>query len=203
MDEISKLVEQGYDKIAEDYYSHRNLSKFNSELEKFASLLPENAMVLDLGCGAGIPTAKFLTEKGIKVTGIDLSEKMLSLARENVPNADFIKMDMNELKFNEETFDGIISVYALFHIPREKHLAIFKNTFKILKKGGMLMINIGIHESEGTSRFFGVPMFWSNFSTKTTLDLVKKAGFSILTDAVLERGGEYQYWIFGKKMNSS
>ena len=203
MDEISKLVEQGYNKIAEDYYSHRNLSKFNSELEEFASFLPENARLLDLGCGAGIPTAKFLTEKGIEVTGIDLSEKMLSLARENVPNADFIKMDMNELKFNEETFDGIISVYALFHIPREKHLAIFKNTFKILKKGGMLMINIGIHESEGTSRFFGVPMFWSNFSPEITLDLAKKAGFSILTEAVLERGGEYQYWIFGKKMNSS
>ena len=203
MDEISKLVEQGYNKIAEDYYSHRNLSKFNSELEEFASLLPENARVLDLGCGAGIPTAKFLTEKGIEVTGIDLSEKMLSLARENVPNADFIKMDITELKFNEETFDGIISVYALFHIPREKHLAIFKNAFKILKKGGMLMINIGIHESEGTSRFFGVPMFWSNFSPETTLDLAKKAGFSILTEAVLERGGENQYWIFGKKMNSS
>jgi ubiquinone/menaquinone biosynthesis C-methylase UbiE len=202
MDEISKLVEQGYNSIAEDYYSHRNLSKFNSELEEFASLLPEDPYVLDLGCGAGIPTAKFLTGRGIKVTGIDLSETMLNLARKNVPSAEFIKMDMNELKFNDDTFDGIISVYALFHVPREKHLEIFKKAFKILKSGGILMINIGLHESEGTSRFFGVPMFWSNFSQQTTLNLVKKAGFSILTEAVLERGGEYQYWIFGKKRNS-
>ena len=199
MDEISKLVEQGYNRIAEDYYTHRNLSKFNNELEEFAYLLPNNAHILDVGCGAGIPTSKFLTEKGIKVTGIDLSDTMLNLARKNVPNADFIKMDMNELEFSENTFDGIISVYALFHVPKENHFDIFKQFFKILKPGGILMINTGVSESEGTSRFFGVPMFWSNFSPKTTLDLVKKAGFSIISEAVLERGGEYQYWIFGKK----
>ncbi|NVM46589.1 MAG: methyltransferase domain-containing protein [Candidatus Lokiarchaeota archaeon] len=199
MDAISKLVEQGYNRIAEDYYSHRNLSKFNNELEEFASLLPKNAHTLDVGCGAGIPTAKFLTERGIKVTGIDLSDKMLNLARDNVPNAKFVKMDMIKLEFNENTFDGIISVFALFHVPKENHYDVFKKFFEILKPGGILMINSGVSESEGTSRFFGVPMFWSNFSPKTTLDLVKKAGFSIISEAVLERGGEYQYWVFGKK----
>ena len=199
MDEISKLVEQGYNKIAIDYYSHRNLNKFNGELERFVSLLSDKPHVLDVGCGAGIPTAKFLVKKGIKVTGIDLSTTMLDLARKNVPNAEFIKMDMNELKFSENTFDGIISVFALFHVPREKHFEIFKNFFKIMKPGGILLINIGISESEGISRFFGVPMFWSNFSTKTTLNLVKEAGFSVISEAVLERGGEYQYWIFGQK----
>jgi len=199
MDAITKLVEQGYNRIAEDYYSHRNLSKFNNELEEFASLLPKNAHTLDVGCGAGIPTAKFLTERGIKVTGIDLSDKMLNLARDNVPNAKFVKMDMLKLEFNENTFDGIISVFALFHVPKENHYDVFKKFFEILKPGGILMINSGVSESEGTSRFFGVPMFWSNFSPKTTLDLVKKAGFSIISEAVLERGGEYQYWIFGKK----
>ncbi len=202
MNEISKLVEQGYNKIAEDYYNHRNLNKFNNELEEFTSLLPGNAHILDVGCGAGIPTAKFLTNRGIKVTGIDLSDKMLSLARVNVRNAEFIKMDMNELKFKENSFDGIISVYTMFHVPKKNHLEIFKKFFEILKPGGILLINTGISESEGQSYFFGVPMFWSNFSPKMTLDLVKKAGFSIIFEGVLERGGEYQYWIFGKKIKS-
>jgi ubiquinone/menaquinone biosynthesis C-methylase UbiE len=199
MNEISKLVEQGYNKIAEDYYSHRNLSKFNSELEKFASLLPENAHVLELGCGAGIPTAKFLTERGIKVTGIDLSETMLNLARKNVPEGTFIKMDMNDLKFDENSFDGIISVYSLFHIPKKNHFDIFKKAYKLLKHGGILLINSGVSESEGKSNFFGVPMFWSNHSPEYTLKLVKDAGFSIIFEGVLLRGGEYQYWIFGTK----
>jgi ubiquinone/menaquinone biosynthesis C-methylase UbiE len=199
MNEISKLVEQGYDKIANDYYNHRDLNKFNRELEKFASLLPDNAHILDVGCGAGIPTAKFLINRGIRVTGIDLSETMLNLARENVPNAEFIKMDMNKLEFEKNTFDGIISVYTLFHVPKKNHFEIFKKFFEILKPGGILLINTGISESEGKSNFFGVPMFWSNYNPKTTLELVRRAGLSIVSEGILERGGEYQYWIWGKK----
>ncbi|MFW9818736.1 MAG: class I SAM-dependent methyltransferase, partial [Candidatus Thorarchaeota archaeon] len=195
-------VEQGYNKIAEDYYNHRDLNKFNNELKEFATLLPENAHILDVGCGAGIPTSKFLIKRGIRVTGIDLSNKMLDLARENVPNAEFIKMDMNKLKFNENTFDGIVSVYTLFHVPKKNHLRIFKKFFEILKPGGILLINTGVSESEGESNFFGVPMFWSNYSPKITLNLVVEAGFSILFEGILERGGEYQYWIFGKKIKS-
>jgi len=199
MDAISKLVEQGYNRIAEDYYTNRNLNKFDNELDEFASLLPDDAHILDVGCGAGIPTAKFLTERKFKVIGIDLSDTMLNLARENVPNAHFIKMDMNELQFDKNTFNGIVSVYALFHVPKDNHFNIFQKFFEILKPGGILMINTGVSESEGTNRFFGVPMFWSNFDPKTTLELVKKARFSVLSEAVLERGGEHQYWVFGKK----
>lgn len=199
MNEISNLVEQGYNKIAKDYYNHRDLNKFNNELEQFASLLSDNAHILDVGCGAGIPTAKFLVKRGLKVTGIDLSNTMLNLARQHVPSAEFLKMDMNELEFEENVFDGIVSVYTLFHIPKKDHLKIFRKFFEILKPEGILLINTGISESEGISNFFGVPMFWSNFSPKTTLDLVKKAGFSIISESILERGGEYQYWIYAKK----
>ncbi len=201
MNQISKLVEKGYNKIAEVYYTHRDLNKFNSELENFSSLLSKNAHILDVGCGAGIPTAKFLVEKGFKVTGIDLSDKMVILARKNVPNADFIKMDINDMKFKENTFDGIVSVYTLFHIPKKSHYSIFRRFFEILKPGGILLINTGISESEGTSNFFGVPMFWSNFNPKTTLELVREVRFYIIFEGVLERGGELQYWIYGKKIN--
>jgi ubiquinone/menaquinone biosynthesis C-methylase UbiE len=121
MNVINDLVEKGYNTIAEDYYNHRDLEKFNSELEKFTSLLTDNAHILDAGCGAGIPTAKFLVNRGIKVTGIDISETMLNLAKKIVPEAKYIKMDINRLNFKEYTFDGIISVYTLFHIPKIKH----------------------------------------------------------------------------------
>lgn len=197
--EISSLVEQGYNQIAEDYYAHRDLKKFNNELEKFSSFLSQGAHVLDAGCGAGIPTSRFLVNKGLNVTGIDLSETMLKLARINVPQAAFIKMDINDLLFEESSFDGIISVYTLFHIPKKNHFSIFKRFYEILKPRGILMINTGISESEGTSNFFGVPMFWSNYKPKETLELVKRAGFSIMFEGTLERGGEYQYWVYAKK----
>ena len=105
MNEISELVEKGYNKIAEAYYAHRDLNKFNSELDRLISLIPKGAHILDVGCGVGIPTSKYLIERGFKVTGIDISETMLNLAQKNVPNGKFIKMDMNEIKFEENTFD--------------------------------------------------------------------------------------------------
>lgn len=194
-----EMVRKGYNKIAKTYYSHRDLTKFNSELQKFAEFLPEKAHVLDVGCGAGIPTAEFLTRKNIEVTGIDISDTMLELARENVPQANFIKMDANELEFSPNTFDGLISVYTLFHIPKKKHPKILRNFYRVLKPGGILMINSGLSESEGVSNFFGVPMFWSNYSPDTLLQLVKDVGFSIIYEEILQRGGEYQYWIFGRK----
>ena len=194
-----QMVMNGYNTIANDYYTHRDLNKFNGELEEFSKLLPKDAKVLDVGCGAGIPTAKFLVKKGLKVTGIDISETMLKMARKNVPEAEFINKDMTQLDFNENTFDGIISVYALFHVPKQEHHLIFQNFYRILKLGGILLINTGISESEGVSNFFGVPMFWSNNNPDVTLEYVRGSGFSILFEGVLKRGGEYQYWIIAKK----
>lgn len=197
---ITDIVENGYDEIAEAYYAHRDLEKFNSELDKFSKLVPKKGHILDAGCGAGIPTARYLSKKGLKVTGIDISTTMINLAKINVPEGNFKKMDMNNITFPDEMFDGAISVYTLFHIPRKNHLQIFKKFFDILKPGGVLLINSGAGSgSEGMSNFFGVPMFWSNWSTEKTLELVKQAGFSILFEGVLVRGGELQYWVYGKK----
>jgi ubiquinone/menaquinone biosynthesis C-methylase UbiE len=194
-----EMVMKGYNVIANDYYTHRDLNKFNGELEKFSNLIPEGGKVLDVGCGAGIPTARYLVKKGLKVTGIDISEKMLKMAKKNVPKAEFFKKDMIQLDFDDNIFDGIISVYALFHVPKQEHFKIFQNFYRILKPAGILLINTGISESEGVSSFFGVPMFWSNNKPEKTLESIKKSGFSIIFDEVLQRGGEFQYWIFAKK----
>ena len=195
----TEMVKKSYNKIAASYYSHRDLNKFNGELDKFVDLLPKNGHVLDVGCGAGIPTGKYLVGRDLKVTGIDISDTMLEMARKNVPEANFINKDMNNLDFNENSFDGIISVYALFHVPKKNHPNIFEQFFKILRSGGILLINTGTSESEGVSNFFGEPMFWSNYDPKKTLEIVKSVGFSILFEGVLVRGGEFQYWIFAKK----
>jgi ubiquinone/menaquinone biosynthesis C-methylase UbiE len=195
----TEMVKKGYNKMALQYYAHRDLTKFNRELEQLSELLPANAHILDVGTGIGIPTAKFMVNKGFKVTGIDISSTMITEARKNVPNANFIEMDALQMDFEKEKFDGIISVYTLFHIPRSKHEILFQKFYEILKPNGILVINTGIGESEGISQFFGVPMFWSNYSPEKTLSLVKKVGFSVLLEDVLQRGGELQYWVFARK----
>jgi ubiquinone/menaquinone biosynthesis C-methylase UbiE len=196
---IFKTIEESYDKMGETYHNFRDNEKFKSELDKFTKLLPNSGHVLDAGCGVGIPVSQFLVKKGFKVTGIDISKKMVELAKQNVPEAIFYQKNILTLDFPDNSFDGIICVFTLWHIPRADHSFIIANFHRMLKDGGILVINTGIYESEGMSEFFGEPMLWSSNSPKKTLAFVKEKGFSIISEGVLKRGGEIQYWIFAKK----
>ncbi|NPD88688.1 MAG: class I SAM-dependent methyltransferase [Asgard group archaeon] len=193
-----KIVEEGYNKIALKYHSERNKFESIVELKQFTNLLIPGAKLLDVGCGAGVPVTKYLVDEGFSVTGIDISEKMLSLAKKHVPKGEFFKIDMSEMDFPDDTFDGIVSFYAIIHLPREKHAPLFKKFQKILKSGGLMMIVLGSDEWEVIDDYFGAKMFWSQHSTEQSIELVKDAGFEIISEEVLERGGEQHYWILAK-----
>jgi 2-polyprenyl-3-methyl-5-hydroxy-6-metoxy-1,4-benzoquinol methylase len=74
--------------------------------------------ILDVGCGGGIPIAKYLVEKGFRVSGIDSSEKMIRLAKKNVPVGTFLKADIRTYIIDEQ-YEGIIAWDTLFHIERK------------------------------------------------------------------------------------
>ena len=65
--------------------------------------LPAGAAVLELGCGAGIPTTQRLAAR-FAVTGVDISARQIALARHNVPNATFMRADMTTLDFPTRLF---------------------------------------------------------------------------------------------------
>ncbi|MBI2598308.1 MAG: class I SAM-dependent methyltransferase, partial [Candidatus Diapherotrites archaeon] len=97
---------------------HNSLQKYNFFLknigveekleEMIAGIVKENghAKILDIGCGPG-RDAKYFSEQGLDVTGIDLTSNFVKMASKNVPNATFKHMDMRSLDFPEDTFDGI------------------------------------------------------------------------------------------------
>lgn len=196
---IFKIVENSYDKMGAAYHSSRNNEKFGRELERFAELLPNSGEVLDAGCGVGRPTSEFLAKNRFRVTGVDISSKMIELARRNVPQGTFYRANIAELDFPDSSFDGIICVYTLWHIPRKSHSDIVRNFHRMLRSRGILVLNTGVYESEGMSEFFGEPMLWSTNDPRKTLAQVQEAGFEILFEGVLSLGGEKQYWIFASK----
>ena len=73
-------------------------------------------LVLDIGCGTG-RWCRYYSEKGAKVTGIDLSKSRLSDNRKRLPQVDFKVMSADNLKFKSKTFDVVNSVVVLQHIP--------------------------------------------------------------------------------------
>ena len=78
------------------------------------------ARVLDLGCGSGVPTAGMLAESGIEVVGVDVSTRMLALARRNVPTGRFVAMDVMELDDSLGGFDGACAFFSLLMLRRDE-----------------------------------------------------------------------------------
>ncbi len=197
MNEKEELVRKGYNLIAGEYHANRDIFDNKKELEAFIGLLPRSADVLDLGCGAGIPVTKLLIDYGFNVIGIDFSENMLTLAIKNVPEARFIKKNMTDITFNDNSFDGLTACYSIIHVPREKHVSLFQMFHRILRPNGVLLISMGSNGWEGTEEFHGTEMFWSHYRPEITLQIVTDAGFEILFDKIVD-SGEKHYWILAK-----
>lgn len=182
-----KMVEEGYNRIARDYTTWRMDAPdlFRAELQDLISRLPPDAAVLDAGCGAGVPFTQSLAER-FRVTGVDVSEEQLKLARQNVPRATFQRQDMLALNLPRGAFDAVTCVYALIHVPRDQHARVLAHFNHALKPGGYLMIITGNHDlADDVDNFFGATMYWSHFDRATSLQMIREAGFEILWDKVV------------------
>ncbi len=182
-----RFVQQGYDRIAREYLAWRAEEPllFCAELQDLADRLPPDAAVLDAGCGAGVPFTLWLSER-FHVTGVDISNEQLRLARQNVPRATFLQQDMTSLDVPPESFDAITCFYALIHVPRDRHARVLANFSRALKRGGYLLLITGNEDlDDDVDEFFGAPMYWSHFDRATSLRMIRDAGFEIVWDKVV------------------
>ena len=97
--------------------------------------------ILDLGCGTGMHD-KELISRGYNVTGIDLSQEMIEIAKQRVPKAKFRVGDMANFELDEK-FDVILTMFAAIgYLTKNKQLEdFFNNVKKYLKEDGMLIID--------------------------------------------------------------
>lgn len=185
--EHKKIVKDGYNAIANQYLEARTRESADMLLlDEFTRRLPENAHVLDAGCGAGVPVSKALCER-FSVTGVDFSEKQIELAKEKVPNATFICQDMTKLDFTAGSFDGICSFYAIIHIPREEHRALLESFYRMLKSNGLTLLCLGAENllDDIEEDFHGQRMYWSHFDADTYEAMLTEVGFNILSAKIV------------------
>ena len=204
-DEHGDVVKEGYDKIAKKYYQDRDLFKNQKEIDDFISHLPRGAAVLDIGCGGGVPVLKILVEKGYTTTGVDFSEGMLEIAKENVPEAELIQGNIMETDFEAGTFDGIISTYAVIHIYKTLHPALYQKIFNWLKPGGVMLVSTSRGEDGedySTSDYYGVDMVWSHPPASESLQMIRNTGFEIVIERTVTTGDETHLWILAQKPNT-
>ena len=137
-----------YDKAAAEW-AERGYAR-GSELEcltDFLNMLPENARVLDLCCGAGYESRR-IADLGYEAVGIDFSEESLKIARQKNPSIAFYREDMLCDYSHIGAVDGIIVIAGLVHIENAKLPLAFQQMCKVLKKDGKLLVSI----REGTGK---------------------------------------------------
>jgi cyclopropane fatty-acyl-phospholipid synthase-like methyltransferase len=172
------LVRRGYDAISVAYRSDdgqpasssaEDVSRYAGWVEELAALLPGRAVVVDLGCGAGLPATRELTHQGLRVLGLDFSAVQLSRARRLVPAASFAQADMTAVNLRDGSVDAVVSFYALIHVPLEDQRALFPRIRSWLREGGYLLAITGADRWTGTDTYLGVEMFWDVADTASYL----------------------------------
>lgn len=190
MDDRKAIVQAGYDAIAGAYldWSARSSDPGRERLlPEFIARLPEGAAVLDLGCGAGLPSTQLLAKR-FRVTGVDISAAQLAAARRNVPGATFFQADLASVDLPAGSFDGVVALYSISHVPRDEHAALFRRIAGWLAPGGVFLASLGARDSPDWQGEWvgGQQMFFSSFAASVNRELVKRAGFEPLIDEVIE-----------------
>ena len=200
------LVARGYDQIALRYAACRiegnPAMRFVRELD---ARLPAGADVLELGCGRGVPVGRELAKRH-RLTGVDISAAQVELARHHVPEACFIHADYTDLDVASASFDAVVAILTLTHVPREEHADLLSRIARWLRDGGFLLCSLGTADAPGAVEedWLGAAMFFSHYDADTNRRLVREAGFEPLIDEIVamheEGHGQARFlWVLAQK----
>ncbi|MEU5951796.1 methyltransferase domain-containing protein [Streptomyces sp. NPDC047525] len=98
--------------------------------------------VADVGCGPGRITAH-LRDLGVDAFGIDLSPRMIEVARREHPGVRFEEGSMTQLDFADGTLAALVAWYSIIHVPDEAIGAVLAGFRRVLRPGGPLLV--GFH----------------------------------------------------------
>ncbi|HXV93590.1 MAG TPA: methyltransferase domain-containing protein [Pseudonocardia sp.] len=196
-----------FDHIGEAYdeaFSDREAQREHGR--RLITALPAGARVLDHGCGSGVPTARQLVDAGFELVGVDESERMLTLARERVPEARFERRDLRDLGEDLGEFDAVVSYFALLMLPRSEIPGVLSGIAGRLRPGGLLALGMVAGDFDDVEIPFvnGVPIRVSAYPTAAELaEVVSGAGFEVTSSEEVgvpsERGVETQQFVLARR----
>jgi SAM-dependent methyltransferase len=191
------LVRRGYDEISvayrgDDEPRHRpgGTSRYLEWVARFVSSLPAARRVLDLGCGCGVPACRDLVAAGCAVTGVDFSAVQIDRARRLVPQARFVEADMTAVRFPARSFDGVLALYSLIHVPLDEQRQVIGRLATWLVPGGRALLTTGRQAWTGLAHGWhgGQTMWWSHADAATYRAWFVAAGLAVAAEEFVPEG---------------
>jgi SAM-dependent methyltransferase len=171
-----------YERRAHEWVSDRAKEKVFIEkgwLDRFGALIPPGGTILDLGCGPGKPMAAYLLAQGFDVCGVDSSPTMISLARNNFPDRQWIVGDMRKLALGRR-FAGIMAWDSFFHLTfddQERMFPIFRDH---AAPGAPLLFTSGPQHGEAIGELRGEPLYCASLAPDEYRTLLSANDFSVV-----------------------
>jgi SAM-dependent methyltransferase len=184
------VVRASYDRVA-DNYVELNLGDITTypwlrtAIDGFAAAVHGLGPVLDVGCGPGDVTA-YLAERGLDVSGVDLSARMIDHARRRHPNQQFTVASATDLNLPDSSLGGILGWWSLFNLPRHILPQVLNSFAQALTPGGHLII--GTHQGDGdlirTEAYGAIPVTWTThlWQPEALWSLLTAAGLAPVAD---------------------
>ena len=185
LEEINRLTQAAYNKAAQKYYE-----LFYDELEKkefdrqfideYIRYLNPGSLICSVGCGPCGHIENYISQKGFKVIGVDISEKCIEIAKGHFPEIRFETGDFTKMKYEDEYFDGLVSYYSIIDTPVQYLDRVMKEFNRVLKKDGYLLLVVKEGNTEGYEKdLLGIKtkIYFSLFTKAQIEDALSEAGF--------------------------
>ncbi|HKD03229.1 MAG TPA: class I SAM-dependent methyltransferase [Terriglobales bacterium] len=179
-------VEESYDRVAEEYVRHlyeelRNKPADRELLDRFADRVRGKGITCDLGCGPG-QVARYLSDRGLSVCGVDLSPEMVKRAGKLNPGIEFSTGDIRALDVPDGAWAGVAAFYAIVNLPTGDLDLALREMHRVLQPGGCLLLSFHLGEEVAhVEDLWGCPVSLDFYFRRTSeiTDGLRAAGFAV------------------------
>jgi SAM-dependent methyltransferase len=174
-----KETGQSYDQIA-DVWNGDDFNRQNglaAHRRALAFLTSNAGNAIDLGCGCSGRFIELLTSHGLTVEGIDVSARMIELARARHPQIPFHHADICTWEWTR-SYDFITGWDSLWHLPLSVQEPVMRRILGALKPGGVFIFTTGglNHPEEKTDSAMGPTVYYSVLGLPRLVALIGECG---------------------------
>jgi SAM-dependent methyltransferase len=186
-----------YERNARNYVSDRRAVGWDESgwLDRFIALLPQQATILDIGCGSGEPIARYFIEGGFAVEGVDASPTLISVCRERFPKQCWHVSDMRTLALGRR-FHGLLAWDSFFHLSHDDQRRMF-HIFRLHAAAGTaLMFTSGTAHGEAIGSYHGEPLYHASLAPEEYRTLLQANDFRVEAHVAEDANcGRHTIWL--------
>lgn len=186
MNRLRQTTVETYDRQAPELAEYfRGIGPRERHIDYVLDLLgnPDNPRVVEIGCGDG-RDAQAIVERTPNYLGFDISTGMIDIARQHVPNGNFVVADAADFEFPDD-LDAIFAFASLLHLSKEEVKSIFTRAHQALKEGGVFYVSVK-HAPSYHARIvrdqFGERLFY--FYNENDLEELAGDGYQVVSSFI-------------------